>query len=224
MAFRHSQNTYRNKLTRIQPRLPMSFAIEIPPELDPRHKPLRAGPEQKSAFSKPKNARILSIECPPKSQMFTDVCRPVFSPISTHVLTAPGKSKCAGGHFRAFGFSATRQNLSLRFSRSHLPRELRCTAVAPVKISVQPLTNEEWMVTVDSVVTTKHRVRASDADVKRFGRGASAEELLTASFRFLLEREPNTSILPSFHLPLIGRYFPEFETEIRRYLASTKEV
>jgi hypothetical protein len=89
---------------------------------------------------------------------------------------------------------------------------------------VQPLTKEEWIVAVDSAVTTRHRVRANDADVQRYGGGASAEQLLNASFRFLLEREPNTSILPSFHLALISRYFPEFETEIRRHLTSKSDA
>jgi hypothetical protein len=41
---------------------------------------------------------------------------------------------------------------------------------------------------------------------------------LEESFRFLLEREPNTSILPSFGLLLIGRYFPEYQQEIRARL------
>ena len=35
-------------------------------------------------------------------------------------------------------------------------------------------------------------------------------------FEFLLAREPKESILPSFEIPVIGRYFPEFEREIRR--------
>jgi len=34
------------------------------------------------------------------------------------------------------------------------------------------------------------------------------------SFEFLLERESNTSILRSFELPVIGNYFPEYETTI----------
>jgi hypothetical protein len=37
-------------------------------------------------------------------------------------------------------------------------------------------------------------------------------------FEFLLQRESNTSILSSFELPVIGRYFPEYEDEIRRML------
>jgi hypothetical protein len=35
------------------------------------------------------------------------------------------------------------------------------------------------------------------------------------SFEFLLEREPNTSILPEFDLSVIQRYFPEYERTIR---------
>jgi hypothetical protein len=36
------------------------------------------------------------------------------------------------------------------------------------------------------------------------------------SFEFLLAREPKESILRSFDLPVIGRYFPEFVRVIRR--------
>ncbi len=68
-----------------------------------------------------------------------------------------------------------------------------------------------------SKVTTQHRVTVTAADLRRLGGGnLSAEELLEASFRFLLAREPNTSILNEFDLPIIGRYFPEFETEMAR--------
>jgi hypothetical protein len=38
------------------------------------------------------------------------------------------------------------------------------------------------------------------------------------SFEFLLEREPNTSILRSFDLSVISQYFPEYENEIRKEL------
>jgi hypothetical protein len=90
-------------------------------------------------------------------------------------------------------------------------------------IRVEPLGQDEWLVTVEAASTTRHRVRATAADVKRFGGGAAAaEQLLEASFRFLLEREPNTSILSSFDLPVIGRYFPEYQRGIGRYLGSTE--
>ncbi len=36
------------------------------------------------------------------------------------------------------------------------------------------------------------------------------EELLKFSFNFLLEREPNTSILSKFDIIVISKYFPEY--------------
>jgi len=85
-------------------------------------------------------------------------------------------------------------------------------------VRVKQLGGEEWLVTIDAKRPTEHRVRVVEADVRRFAHGHSAEELLKASFEFLLEREPNTSILSSFDLPVIGRYFPEYEKEMKRLL------
>ena len=39
---------------------------------------------------------------------------------------------------------------------------------------------------------------------------------MSESFRFLLEREPKESILRSFDLTVISRYFSEYEREITR--------
>ncbi len=85
-------------------------------------------------------------------------------------------------------------------------------------IEVKHVTGEEWAVSVQGAVMTHHRVRVRQADLQRLSEGRSPEELLRKSFQFLLEREPNTSILSSFDLPLIGRYFPEYEQEIRSRL------
>lgn len=41
-------------------------------------------------------------------------------------------------------------------------------------------------------------------------------DLVRDSFAFLLAREPRESILRDFALPVIGRYFPEWEREIAR--------
>jgi hypothetical protein len=43
-----------------------------------------------------------------------------------------------------------------------------------------------------------------------------AETLVRASFDFLLDREPAGSILPSFDLSVIARYFPEWRGEMLR--------
>ena len=76
----------------------------------------------------------------------------------------------------------------------------------------------EWEVSVESRTPTTHRVQVSPSDLDRLGNGRSAEDLLRASFEFLLEREPNTAILSSFPLPLISRYFPEYEVDIQKRL------
>jgi hypothetical protein len=45
------------------------------------------------------------------------------------------------------------------------------------------------------------------------------ERVVRESFRFLLEREPATSILRQFSLSDISRYFPEYPSELARRLA-----
>jgi predicted Zn-dependent protease len=64
--------------------------------------------------------------------------------------------------------------------------------------------------------TTRHVVTIPAADLERLDPGAPDPHLLVdRSFRFLLERESPTSILSSFDLMAIGRYFPEYEATIR---------
>jgi len=46
----------------------------------------------------------------------------------------------------------------------------------------------------------------------------SPERLIQASFEFLLDREPKESILRQFDLPVISRYFPEYDRKIEEYL------
>ena len=64
--------------------------------------------------------------------------------------------------------------------------------------------------------TTRHEVTATAEDVARYAPGSTPERLLEASFEFLLEREPASSILSRFALPVIERYFPEYPRVIRR--------
>ena len=66
---------------------------------------------------------------------------------------------------------------------------------------------------------SRHRVTLRKADYERLSGGkVSPEALVTESFRFLLEREPKESILRSFDLTVIGRYFPEYSREIVKRL------
>ncbi|MFQ5457621.1 MAG: hypothetical protein ACE5FC_04100 [Myxococcota bacterium] len=67
---------------------------------------------------------------------------------------------------------------------------------------------------------TRHTVTVSEKDLDRFAGGTGDPAMLVKeSFRFLLEREPKESILGSFALSVIARYFPEYPGEIARRLA-----
>jgi hypothetical protein len=62
-----------------------------------------------------------------------------------------------------------------------------------------------------------HTVRVRRDDLARLDPAAAdPSDLVHRSFAFLLEREPPESILRSFDLTMIGRYFPEYESAIRR--------
>jgi hypothetical protein len=67
---------------------------------------------------------------------------------------------------------------------------------------------------------TRHAVIVCQADLEHLaGKGTSPERLVQAAFAFLLDREPNESILERFDVTVIGRYFDDFEREIGAYLA-----
>jgi hypothetical protein len=67
---------------------------------------------------------------------------------------------------------------------------------------------------------TTHRVSMARETHQRLTAGKDTpERCLEAAFRFLLDREPKESILKRFDVEIIGRYFPEFERELPRYLA-----
>ncbi len=64
---------------------------------------------------------------------------------------------------------------------------------------------------------TEFEVAVSEADLSRFDPASTDPyDLVRRSFEFLLAREPKESILRSFGLSVIGRYFPEYEREISR--------
>jgi hypothetical protein len=78
----------------------------------------------------------------------------------------------------------------------------------------------EFQVTVkEGRAETHHLVTLNKSDyIQLVGEGADPQTLVEESFRFLLEREPKESILRSFDLMVIGRYFPEYRGEIVKRL------
>lgn len=80
------------------------------------------------------------------------------------------------------------------------------------EIRVTPLDDATFRVTVTDKSTTTHEVKVqADYAQKLTGGKVTTTQLVKKSFEFLLEREPNTSILRSFDLNVIARYFPEYE-------------
>jgi hypothetical protein len=66
-------------------------------------------------------------------------------------------------------------------------------------------------------VVSSHEVAVARADLDMLDPGApDPTDLVKRSFAFLLEREPPGSILRSFDLPVIGRYFPEYASRVGR--------
>jgi hypothetical protein len=71
-------------------------------------------------------------------------------------------------------------------------------------------------IAVEGGATTRHAITVAAADLERLDPGArDPHDLVDRSCRFLLQREPNTSILRAFDLMEIGRYFAEFEASMR---------
>jgi hypothetical protein len=87
-------------------------------------------------------------------------------------------------------------------------------------IEVRHLSGDQYEVRVTGEIPTTHQVTLKEADrVRLGGTDVPGDALIAESFRFLLEREPNTSILRTFDLPVIGTYFPEYERDIRKRVA-----
>jgi len=84
-------------------------------------------------------------------------------------------------------------------------------------ITVEKIDYRTFKVTVKDRTTTIHTVTVEPSyHEKLTGKGVTAEDLVKKSFDFLLERESNTSILRSSDLPVIARYFPEYESTIKK--------
>jgi hypothetical protein len=96
--------------------------------------------------------------------------------------------------------------------------------VTPLRVDCQQ-TSSGWSCAVvvgDDAGATRHDVNVAAEELARLAPAdVEPTRLVRVSFEFLLQREPRESILQSFELPVIGRYFPEWEAEITRSLADT---
>jgi len=88
------------------------------------------------------------------------------------------------------------------------------------KITVTPTGEGSYGVTVgEGDAATSHSVTVPADLLEAWGLEPAREaEVVEESIRFLLEREPATSILSSFSLGIIRRYFPDYPTAMPRRL------
>ena len=80
-------------------------------------------------------------------------------------------------------------------------------------ISIKILSNSEYEVTVQSNTVTTHTVNLSDEVHKNLTNNKVTKEEL-------LDRETNTSIMSSFELTVISRYFSDFEKSVKKWCSS----
>ena len=87
-----------------------------------------------------------------------------------------------------------------------------------MSVSIKKLRDDVFEVTVAKPSTTTHTVTVTDQSLTDLtDDNATKTQLLEFSFNFLLDREPNTSILSSFDINVISKYFPDYIDEVRRW-------
>ena len=85
-----------------------------------------------------------------------------------------------------------------------------------MSLSIKKLSDDVFTVTVAETSTTTHTVTITDQSLNDLtDNNVTKTQLLEFSFKFLLEREPNTSILSSFDINVITKYFPDYREEVR---------
>ena len=87
-----------------------------------------------------------------------------------------------------------------------------------MEILIKKNDNNTFAVFIEHSVNSNHIVTLNDDIHFEITESIkSKEELILFSFKFLLERENNTSILSNFNLETIQNYFSEYKNEIQNW-------
>ena len=87
-----------------------------------------------------------------------------------------------------------------------------------MSVSIKKRTDDVFQVTVADSMTTTHEVTVNDKSLTDLTDDkVTKEQLLEFSFNFLLDREPNTSILSKFDINVISKYFSDYRDEVKRW-------
>ena len=85
-------------------------------------------------------------------------------------------------------------------------------------IKITEIKKNNFLVEVNDKVKTSHSVVIHDKVYQQLTNGEiSKYELLEKSFEFLLDREPNTSILTNFEIQIISHYFSDYANCVRTW-------
>ena len=88
-----------------------------------------------------------------------------------------------------------------------------------MEILIKKDDNNTFNVSIKSLINSNHIITLNDDIYLEMTKGVkSKEQLIFFSFKFLLEREENTSILSKFNLETIQNYFPEYKNEIQNWV------
>ena len=86
-------------------------------------------------------------------------------------------------------------------------------------ITIESINQNSFKVTVNKESTTEHLVLLNDNFYQNITNGKiTRKDLIIKSFKFLLLRESNQSILKEFNLEVINQYFPEYNNEIKKII------
>ena len=87
-----------------------------------------------------------------------------------------------------------------------------------MELLINELSDKKFEVIINADQETIHKVFISNQTyLDLTSKKISKKELVKFSFEFLLEREPNTSILSSFELNIISKYFPEYLLSVKKF-------
>ena len=87
-----------------------------------------------------------------------------------------------------------------------------------MSVSIKKLSDDVFGVTIAKTSTTAHTVTVTDQSLTDLtDNNVTKTQLLEFSFKFLLGGEPNTSILSSFDINVITKYFPDYRDKVRRW-------
>ncbi len=89
-----------------------------------------------------------------------------------------------------------------------------------VNIISKEETDDGWEFIVEikeGATQTQHTVGLDEEYFEQFSFDAP-DEMVLASFLFLLDNEKPEEILPAFNLHVIGDFFPEYEEQVENYV------